>query len=357
MATLPSLTRTIDDDFMNTWYEIRPEIIDNVTTATILWLALKQFGCFKPQVGGEYIERSIGYGQKTTQRFQKGSVLTQQVVPSDTAGLWNWRYFLVDVNRSFVDDAKNAGPFKIKDYLARRLEVARNALVEASETDSMRWSAYYDSSEIVTFNGIYDICPNYTAETAVGAGSASDSQASGTSNGGLDRTNAWWRNWVAYDGATQADSTFIAGPTNESYELNLVTDMRHMWNCISANQESPNFILSNQLMYEAYEDEASDKQQIVQSAFTRTAIDLGFDAQTFKGATMSWTSKLSASTLHMFMLNMNHIEFVYNPNAWFDMTEWQTTPNQLERVAFILCMCSGLLTTQPRRHGVLEYAS
>lgn len=357
MATLPTLTRTMDDDWVNTWYEIRDQVIDNVKSATILWLALKEYGCFTPQVGGEYIQRTIGYGQNSLQRFTKGSVLTQQVVPLDTSALWNWRYFLVDCNRSFVDDAKNAGKFKIKDYLARRMEAARQALVEGSETYSMQWGAYYDSSTPAQFNGIFDICAPYTAVTAVGAGSASDSYGSGTSNGGINRSNNWWKNVVAYNDATQAAATKIAGPTNEPYSLNLVPDMRHVFNYITDGQESPNFILMNQLVYEAYEDEASDKQQIVQNSFTQKAVDLGFAAQTFKGATMAWTSKLAATSLYVFMLNMNHIEFVYNPNAWFDMTPWQTTPNQLERVAFILCMCAGMITTQPRRHGVMLYAS
>ncbi len=352
-ATLPTQTRTIDDDWTNTWYEIRAEVIDNVSSATILWLALKEHGCFVPQTGGEYVERTVGYGQKNTQRFSKGAVLDQSTVPADTAGLWNWRYFLVDANRSLVDDAKNAGKFKVKSYLARRIEMCRTALVEDSETYSMQWGAYYDGD--AQFNGLYDICPLYTAETAVGAGSASDSQASGTSNGGINRSNAWWRNWVAYNGGSEDKATYIAGDTAEPYALNLTTDLRHLWNSVTANQEAPNFILTSQGMYEAYEDEASDKQQIVQSSFTKKAIDLGFDAFTFKGATMSWTGKQSENHLHM--LNMNYIEFPYNPNAWFDMTDWMTTPNQLERVSYIICMTPGLITTQPRRHGALEYAS
>ncbi len=355
MATLPTLTRTLDDDWVNTWYEIRDQVIDNVTTATILWLALREHGCFVPQVGGEYIQRTPGYGTASTQRFNKGSVLKQQVIPLDTSALWDWRYFLVDCNRSFVDDAKNAGKFKIKDYLARRIEAARQALVNDSETYSMQWAGYYDSATPPQFNGLYDICPLYTAESAVGDGAASDTQVAGTSNGKISRANAWWRNWVAYDNASQNSAAFIAGPTNEPYNLNLVSDMRHMYHCINANQEPPNFILMNQLMYEAYEDEASDKMQIVQNTFTKRAVDLGFEAQTFKGATMTWSAR--QEQLHVHMLNLNHVEFVYNPNAWFDMTPWLDTANQLERVAYIVCMCTGMITAQPRRHGAMEYAS
>jgi hypothetical protein len=354
-VTLPSLTRTIDDDFTNTWYEIRPDVVDNILDATILWMALKDFGCLTPQVGGEYVTRTVGYGEKSTQRIQKGTVLTQSAPDLDTMGIWNWRYFVVDINRSTIDDAKNAGKFRIKSYLARRLEAARNAIVQDLETYVHQWGAYY--SGVAQPNGLYDICPANTAETAVGAGSASDSQQSGTSNGGISRAdgNEWWTNWCAFDGATE-DTTDREVATNASYTVNLLPDMRHFFNLISANQESPNFIICDQNMYEAYEDEASDRQQIVRNAFTKQAVDLGFEAQTFKGATFTYSGKLAGS-LHLFMLNMNHIEFVYDPNLWFDMTDWKDTANQLERVAYIVCMTPGLITDQPRRHGIMEYAS
>jgi hypothetical protein len=59
----------------------------------------------------------------------------------------------------------------------------------------------------------------------------------------------------------------------------------------------------------------------------------------------------------MFMMNMDWIEVPFNPNLWFDMTEWMYTTNQLEKVAYIACMTPGIITTQPRRHGSMEYAS
>jgi len=352
-VTLPTLTKTLDDDFVNTWYEIRAEVIDNVLDATVFWAALKRFGCLTPQVGGEYVTRTVGHGQKSTQRIQKGSVLDQSVPELDTLAMWDWRYFVVDINRSTIDDAKNAGKFRIKSYLARRLEAARNAIVQDLDSYVHQWSAYYTAP--LQPNGLYDICPQFAAET--GGDANSDSQQVGTTNGKISRAdgNEWFTNWAAYDGATE-DTTDKEVPTNASYTVNLAPDMRHFYNLINANQEPPNFILCDQLLYEAYEDEIADRHQIVRNAFTREATDLGFEAFTFKGATMTYSGKL-AGTLHMFMLNMDHIEFVYDPNLWFDMTDWKDTANQLERVAYIVCMTPGLITDQPRRHGSMEYAS
>lgn len=354
-VTLPSLTRTIDDDFTNTWYEIRSEVIDNILEATILWAALKNFNCLTPQVGGEFVTRTVGYGEKSTQRIQKGSVLKQSTPDLDTMGIWDWRYFTVDINRSTIDDAKNAGKFRIKSYLARRLEAARNAIVQDLDSYVHQWGAYYEAP--LQPNGLYDVCPQFNAESAVGDGAASDSQQSGTSNGKISRAdgNEWWTNWAAYNGASE-DVADREAKTNPSYAVNLVPDLKHFYNLISANQESPNFILMDQNLYEAYDDELTDRIQIVRNGFTREAQDLGFEALTFKGATMSYSGKL-AGTLHTFILNMDHIEFVYDPNLWFDMTNWKETANQLERVAYIVCMTPGMITDQPRRHGCMEWAS
>jgi len=359
MATLPQWTKTLDDDFVNTWYEIRPEVVDNILEATVFTLALKEHGCFISQPGSEIVTRTIGYGEKTTQRFDRGSVLGQSVPDLDTMAEWNWRFFLADVNRSLIDDAVNMGQFMIKSYLSRRMESARNACTQDLEKYLTQWGGAYNAPK--QMNGLYDICPNATAETAAAAPFSdtennSDSQGTGTSNGKINRTNTWWRNWTAADGGAETPASFLAGPTNEPYAMNLVPDMRHVFNSIRANQEAPNLILCDQNIYEAYEDEAQDKQQIVQSRFTKTAVDLGFDAFTYKGATMSYSGKL-AGTKHLFMLNLNHIEMVYHPNVWFDFVDWKDTANQLERVAYIACMTTGLITDQPRRHGVMEYAS
>lgn len=363
MATLPQWTKTLDDDFVNTWYEIRADVIDNVKNATVFTAALEDAGCFKTQVGSDIVTRTVGYGEKATQRFDRGTVLTQEVVPTDTMAEWNWRFFTVDANRSLVEDAKNAGKFQIKSYVARRLEVARNALVKDLEKYLTQWGGAYNAPQ--QMQGLYDINPMATAESAAGAPfadteNASDAYDSGTSNGKISRANTWWRNWTMENGATASSATqdalFNAGPTTPSYAINLVPNMRHLFNKVRANQEAPTFILTDQDIYEAYEDEAQDKQTIVQSSFTKKAIDLGFDAFTYKGATMSYSSLLSG-TLHVHLLNLNHVEMVYNPNLWFDMGEWKSTPNQFERVAYIVCMATGLITDQPRRHGSMEYAS
>jgi hypothetical protein len=330
--------------------------MDNVLSATILTLALKEYGCMKSQVGGEYgWTATVGYGDTsiTTQRFQEQSILNQNVVKLDTMAKLDWRYFTVDINRSLVQDSKNVGKYQIKSYLARRLEAARNALVQDIETYLFQWGAYYAAP--LQMNGLFDICAPSSDISTGSDGSSSDTYATGTANGGINRTNTWWRNWVQYDAATASSTNKIAGATNSPYSLNLVPNMRHLYNTIHAAQEPPNFVITTQDIYEAYEDEAMDKLQMVRTEFNRKAADLGFESCTFKGATFTYSSKMQSLTLCM--LNMNHIDWNYNPNVWFDMTNWKETSNQFERVAYIVCMTPGLATAQPRRHGYALWTS
>lgn len=354
MATLTQLTRTLDDDFVNTWYEIRAAAVDNVLEATVFTLALKEYGCLKPQVGGEFgWTDTVRYGTKSTQRFQEGSTLDQNAPSLDTMAYLPWRFFCVDVNRSLIEDAKNTGKYQIKSYVTARLEAARNAIAQDLETYLFQWGAYYAAP--LQINGIFDICAPYAAVSTGGDGSNSDSQASGTSNGNINRTNNWWKNWIAYDGATEAQDTRVAGPTNEPYSLNLIPDISHMYNCIDASMEPPNFIITSQAIFEAYEDEVRDKVQVVRTAFDKKSADLGFSTLTFKGATFTKTNKITGN--YVFLINMNYIAMNYQPNVWFEMTNWKETTNQFERVAYIVCMSPGLATNQPRRHGVMLYAS
>ncbi len=343
--TLSTFTKTIDDDFVDTWYEIRAEAIDNILDSTVLYLALREFNSMTPQVGSDIITRTIKYGTKKKQNITRGTTLTQQVVQRETMAWWNWAYTAIDINRALLDDQKNSGKFRIKSYIAKRLEGAREDVVQDLETDLFRWQDFAANQ----MNGFFDILPMLGTEIAVDANyggtwdpvgdAVSPLYNAGTQQGNINRSNSWW----------QAKMKLGTAPSS----VNLVSDMKTFWNTISNNMASPNFIICDQDLYEYYEDEVSDRQQIVRSAFTRIAADLGFEVLTFKGAPLTWTGQLAASD-KMMMLNLDFIELVYDPNYWFDMTEWFTTPSQLERVAYIVSAMQ-LIDTQPRRHGLLDY--
>ena len=357
-TTLPSLTETLDTAFTHTWYEIRPDAIDNILDATVFSMALKEFGAMTPQVGGRYITRTIRYDKKSTQNIQKGTVLSQSEIDYETMARWNWKYTSVDVNQSVIDSQINSGPFKIKDYISSRLQIARDGIVQDNEQRLMRSSG--EDATGKQHNGLYDVVTplstgiNNLSDTHSITPEDGETATASEKNGNIARTNEWWRNTYytgALGGGTSTDAS--AG----SYSLNLVPVMRNLFNSVTAQMESPNFIMMNRDLFEAYEDEVADKQQIVRTAFDQKAADLGFETFTFKGATVTYNDDLDGSTYRdLFMLNLNYIELVFDPNLWFEMTDWKSNTNQLERVAYIVSALQ-LITTQPRRSGFVTFTS
>jgi hypothetical protein len=322
MATLPSMTATVDNAFMTTWYTIRKEAADNITSANVVWAALKMAGCMKTQVGGTLITRSIAYGQKTAQEIDKTSTLSQEEVELETMAWWKWKYISTSILRTRFEDQENNGPDKIKSLVEMKLKAARQALLDKFE--AALWNTECTSTEAgVAMQGLKDVVPSYT--TSYG----------NYTYGNVSRytPNTWWR------------PKYLTWTLPK--EINLVKDMRNHYNTIGSHMEPPNLIITDQTTFELYEDFGLEKHQWVGN---QKLIDLGFDALKFKGKDMIWTGSSGFPTGDLFFLNTNKIEIVYDPTMWFEMTEWKPEFNTTRRIAHILC-AANTLTDEPRRHG------
>lgn len=344
MATLPSLTRTIDDAFVTTWYEIRPEAIDNILDATPVWAALKGAGCMKTQVGGTFITRTIRYGEATATEIERGDTLPQGDPELETMAIWNWRTLATHVQRNMFDDQKNSGPSKIKDLVATKLSAAKDALDQKLESSAFNGHVAAETGKLI--QGLNDMVPPYATVTTSGGtygGISRPLSYSDSGNGVLvaaaAATNPWWA------------PKYLPG-TLASVEDDLLSDMKRLYNSCHNNQEPPDLIITDQNTFEVYEEFAMDMSQIVKDESTRLA-DLGFEVLRFKGKPLFWTPSIAAN--NVLMLNSKYIEIVYDPSYWFDMTEWKPAPLQTDRIAHIVAFLN-MFTTQPRRHGRLYYA-
>jgi len=328
-TTLPSLTETIDNAFLHTWYEIRPEAIDNILDATVITAALKERGCFKTQVGGRYIERTIKYGKESASAVAKGDTLPSGETELETAALWKWKYIVSHAQRSVFDDQVNSGPSRIKSLVETRLTAARDALTERMETDFTRAISSTAETTDKTVQGLNEMIPPYA------------SRASNT-YGGIARSNTWW---------VPNYKSMTANP-----EVNLLSDMKNLFNTCSKGLQAPNLIITDQTWFELYEDFALEVSQIVKDESTHLA-DLGYQVLRFKGKPMVWTDSvrtLNSGTYYsqMLFLNTDFIEVVYDPNLYFAMGNWKDIPLQGERIAHILSAMN-VTSTQLRRHGRL----
>jgi len=322
---LPTLTETLDDEFTSTWYEIRPEAIDNIVDAIPITALLKLKGCFKEQVGSRFIERTVKYGQKTAFAFGKGDVLPVTEEQLETVAFWTWAYVGVPITRTFVDDQQNAGPTKIKDYVTRRMDAAREALVAKYESVFMAEVIHAGGKEPLS---IFDYIPDLSAVNYF---------TNSSTYGGIDRTtNAWWRNedYTAVAGVARVNG-IKAGPA----QLTLLSDMTNAYNTAGRQLSNPDVILTTQAIFEIYEQFAVAKEQLIKDETTKLA-DLGYDVLRFKGKPLTWSDSMTAS--EMLMLNSAYFDVVYDPSAWFELTPWTSPERQLDRVAYIVSAIQNL---------------
>ena len=331
MTTVPSLTRTIDDYFTHTWFEIRKQAIDNILDGNVITAALRAAGCFTPQVGGECITRTLRYGTKTATNVKKGDTLTHGEDDIETMARWDWKYSSAHIQRSLMDDQKNAGPSKIKSLVDTKISAAKDALddaVESAFTTAVDTAGGTDLRADRDPDGLYNILP----------GGSYYNQAAGTyTYGNVDTGtgNTWWQG--KYKTATDPAT------------LNLLAEMRNIFNTCGNNQSYPDLILCEQTLFEIYEDFAQDMAQIVINKGSNLA-NLGFQVLKFKGADMVWSPAITDYT--MLFLNTEQIEVVYDPNLWFHMTEWKPIPYQTERIAHIIITWN-MICSELRRQGWL----
>jgi len=340
-TTLPSQTRQIDNAFVTTWYEIREEAIDNILDATPIWAALNGAGCLKPQAGSDLITRTIAYGEEEATEIERGDLLPSGGdTELETMAIWRWRTIAGKVQRSMWDDQKNRGPTKIKDLVGMKLQATRDALEQKME--AQLFNTHQSSENTKKFQGLNDVLPPIaTRSTGTYGGIQRPSAYSAGANGvyAPSAGNVWW------------GPKYLPG-TLATIEDDLLTDMKKLYNSVGNNQAFPNLIVTTQTIFELYEEFALDAVQIIKDETTRLA-DLGFEVLRFKGKPLIWSENVAAG--QMKMLNTDFIDIVYDPDYWFDMTEWKPVALQPDRIAHIINFLN-MITSQPRRHGQLEYA-
>lgn len=340
-VTLPTFTQRIDDAFTDTWYEIQADAIDNILGATVIWNTLFMgSGCGVEQTGGTYIERTIKYNVSTANNVQQGDTLSSGETELETEALWTWKYIEQHIQRNFFKDQKNNGPAKIKSYVGKALTDAVDSMQQLMETNML--AAFQSSETGRQFQGLNDMIPPYA------------NKASGT-YGGITRPLTY--SAAANGVESPATGNTFWGPKYlrsvlVSVDTTLLTDMKKLYNTIGSNQAPPNLIIMDQGLYEIYEEYGIDISQIIKDETKRLA-DLGFDVLRFKGKPMIWTGNQTAN--NCLMVNTDWIEIVYDPTAWFNMTDWKPFALTTDRICHILAALN-CISSQLRRHGRLDYA-
>jgi hypothetical protein len=297
----PTNTETLDSLYTSTWQAVKKQVVDNIFTATPFYYEMTKAENVESEDGGRFLEIPLMRSKNSTIGWigRTGTVSVADVDPLTTA-IYQWYNIAGSVVRVWVDDMANSGMHKKIDLLNAKIENLRLSMI--------------DDIEGKLFTAQAGDAPNGLPDYIVAAASGSQTG----SPGGLNKaTYSWWEN--KYAAASGSFATYGK------------SDMRTMFNNCSKGNDHPGLLLTTQSVFEFYEAEAEDIQVINDS----DAAKLGFRTFAYKGANLYYSP--SCPTGYMYFLNLKYLKFKKDSKADFDMTEFKTIPNQLDRVAQVVC--------------------
>ena len=313
----PTLTETLDTLYTTTWQSSKKQVTDNIFTATPFYYEMYKSENLEREDGGRFIEEPLMYATNgTVGWFGPGGTISIADVDPLTMSVWNWRNVAGSLVRLWTDDMANSGINKRIDIMNAKMENLKLSLIDGLETQ------LFTAQSGLTMSGLPDIVED----------TAKASQTK--SPGGLSKsTYAWWRNQRA--------------ASSGSFATYGETDMMTMFNNCSVGNDHPSLILTTQTVFQYFEAEASDRQWIM----NKDEAKLGFRSFAYKGANIYYSPQCPTGL--MYFLNLKYLKLKIDKKADFDMTEWKNIPNQLDRVAQVVCRLE-LVCRNCRMQGVLS---
>ena len=317
---LPTLTKTLDDLHSSTWERTKSDVVDNIFDAIPILKVMKAKGKFIDRSGGTDITQPLEYGEnETVDWIGRGSKLSIETGEKFTTAVYQWKFVGGSVVRMFTDETMNVSEPAIFNYTEKNVKNLEKTLKKKINAALMS-----DGSESALalhgFNKYIEATP-----------------ATGTV-GGIDAaTEPWWRN----------QHTSMTGLDHTVY---LIDKMRTMYDDCSddGGTETPQMLITTKAVKNWYEDEALDSHYYTES---NEMADLGIKGCAFKGAPILWTGSCTAA--YMYFLNLEYFEVGYDPAFWFNMTDWKTAQDNLERVAQVVAKMQ-LLCSNREKQGLLS---
>ncbi len=321
MAGQLSYTRVIDNLLTSTWYDVRKKLYKDIFQITPLYSKMVDNGRIKERVpDGTHFEIPFAYAKtdQNQQWFGRGAQFGTEEKEFMTRMLYQVRNLGDNIVRYWDDERKNRGKARILNYVQETIDMHK-ATMEDTLATSMWSNAGSNPLAINTIQDLIDVTP-----------------ATGTI-GGIDRsTNPYLQN-ISVDG-TAFTQTTLAKKMEHTYNSCAI------WKSSGPGSKAPDIIITTQVIYEAYQDwarsvgdgTASGIAQWSWSEGGNKRIDLGMGEARFKGAEMYWDPDCPVG--HMYMLNTPSLEFAYDPDNWFEMTEWKTPANSLDRMAQVVAV-------------------
>jgi len=317
---LPTWSKEMDDLHSSTWERKGKDLVDNIFDNLPILKVMKAKGKFVDHSGGTQITIPLEYAvNDTVQSFGRGSKFSIADNAKYTTAKFEWKFVGGSVVRYFRDEKLNKSEPAIFNLVEKNTSNLTKSIKKKINTMLLQ-DGSADSNDLEGFKKYVESTP------AVGT------------VGGIDSaTNTWWRN----------QHTSMSGLDHTVY---LIDYMRTMYDDCSddGGEETPQIIVTTKGIKNWYEDEALDSHYYTES---NEMADLGIKGCAFKGAPIIWTSGCDAGL--MYFLNLEYFELAYDPSTWFEMTDWKTAQDNLERAAQVVAQMN-LVCSNREKQGLLS---
>lgn len=319
MAAQGVVSNTTWDNILSTTLNnYRKTFEDNVFTARPLLWFLKDKNKVRTISGGNKIVEQIANDTNpTVTTYAKYGVVTSSATAGDfefiTSAEYPWRQLAATISISGLEERQNNGEQEMIDLLESKIWVAEEGTAERlnkhlflGSTDSGTGFATAGERWI----GLADMVLN----TAVAFGAITPTAGNGN----------FWTSYV--------EST--AGPLS-------IADMTTGFNTVSRGNDSPDFLLTTQTLFEKYESLLQPQMRYMD----QKVADGGFQNLLFKTAPIMFDTYCQSGVVYF--LNSKYIKLVGHKDAWFTPTPFVKPYDRDARYAQILLQ--GNLTCSNRQ--------
>jgi len=309
-------TRVYDSLLTTTLDNYRKKMYDNIFDSYPLlsWLngklgiAMRGSTVKRVLTSGVRIAEHLLYGKSTAVKAYSGAeVLDTTLQEGHTMAFFNWKQYSAPVGITGLEKRSNSGEAELIALLEAKAHQA-----EMSLRDTLSVDAFSDG----TANG-----------SKVLGGLQAIVSATATIGGLSPTTFAWWQSTV----------TSSVG----SFASNGRSKMVTTFNTLSYGNDKPDFIITDQNVFEYYETATQGIERI-----TNTKVgDIGFQNLTFKNVPVLFDRDCPSG--YMYFLNSKYINFVVHKEA--DMTPGPFITPKDGDVSTSNILFQGNLTTNNRR--------
>jgi hypothetical protein len=306
---------SFDSVISTTMKKYAPRIEDNIFSNLPLLYFLNEADHIDRVPGGEQLVEPLMYATNSTAGSYAGydniATTPQEGI---SAAVFDWKQYAATVAISGIEEAKNSGDSAVVSLLEAKVQQA-----EMSIEETLNAMLYLDG----TGNSSKDFA-------GLAAYIRTDGQ--GSSVGGIDATasdNSWWRNY-----------------TSNAAAVLTISRLATAYNTVSRGKDHPEFILTDQDEYQAYE---ALLQPQLRFSDPKTA-DAGFENLLYKSAPIMYDADCQAG--YLYLLNSKYLRLKVHSDVWFKPTPFEKPHGQDARYSQILCY-GNLVVSNRARLGLI----